>query len=86
MYKAHNFETMTQEKRPQDEGMDGSGLTFKTREHGGEYPDLMPQVILVTDANGRSCTYVPITENGKVVDSKGYVFDSRPEANISYAV
>jgi len=29
----------------------------------------------LTDAVGRTCVYVPITENGKVVDSKGYVLD-----------
>jgi len=28
------------------------------------------------DKRGRSCTYVPITQNGKVVDSKGFVLDA----------
>jgi hypothetical protein len=55
--------------------MDGTGLRFQTLEHGGEYPDTMPQAIELTDAEGRSCIYVPITQNGEVVDSKGYVFD-----------
>jgi len=45
---------------------------FETLEHGGEYPDTMPQAIRVTDAEGRSCIYVPITVDGKVVDSKGF--------------
>jgi hypothetical protein len=78
MYIIHNYEEMTKEKRPQDDNMDGSGWTFKTLEHGGEYPDCMPQAILATDSKGRSCTYVPIEHNGRVVDSKGFIFDSRP--------
>jgi hypothetical protein len=43
--------------------------------HGGEYPDTMPQAIKLIDSEGRSCIYVPITQNGKVVDSQGYVLD-----------
>jgi hypothetical protein len=62
----HEFEEVTPEKRPQDPYGDGTGLVFETLEHGGEYPDSMPQAIRVTDAEGRSCMYVP-----KVVDSKG---------------
>jgi hypothetical protein len=31
------------------------------------------------DPGGRSCIYVPITQNGKVVDSQGYVFDLEDE-------
>jgi hypothetical protein len=31
------------------------------------------------DAEGRSCIYVPITQNGKVVDSQGYVLDPDDE-------
>jgi hypothetical protein len=38
--------------------------------HGGEYPDTMLQAIKLIDAEGRSCIYVPITQNGKVVDSQ----------------
>jgi hypothetical protein len=49
--------------------MDGTGLHFETMEHGGEYPDTMPQAIKLIDAKGRSCMYVPIMQNGKVVDS-----------------
>lgn len=79
MFSVHNYETMTQEKRPQDEELDASGMTFETLEHGGEYPDMMPQAIKMTDAEGRSCTYVPITVNGVVVDSKGYQFSSIEE-------
>jgi hypothetical protein len=71
----HKFAEMTPEKRPQDPSMDGTGLTFETMEHGGEYPDTMPQAIKLTDAEGRSCIYVPITQNGRVVDSEGYTLD-----------
>ena len=63
------------ERRPQDPTQDGRGWKFETLEHGGEYPDTMPQAIRLTDADGRSCIYVPITQDGKVVDSQGYSFD-----------
>jgi hypothetical protein len=75
----HKFAEMTPEKRPQDPSMDGTGLTFETLEHGGEYPDTMPQAIKLTDAEGRSCIYVPITQNDRVVDSRGYVLDLEDE-------
>jgi len=48
---------------------------FETMEHGGEYPDTMPQAIKLIDAEGRSCIYVPILQNGKVVDSQGFTLD-----------
>ena len=32
----------------------------------------MPQAIRLTDAEGRTCVYVPIREAGEVVDSKGF--------------
>jgi len=75
MKLTHKFEEMTSEKRPQDPSMNGTGLRFETMEHGGEYPDTMPQAIKVTDAEGRSCIYVPIMQDGKVVDSYGYSID-----------
>jgi hypothetical protein len=50
----------------------GTGLRFETLDHGGEYPDTMPQAIKLTDAQGRSCIYVPITQDGKAVDNQGY--------------
>jgi hypothetical protein len=53
--------------------MDGTGLRFETMEYGGEYPDKMPQAIKLIDAEGRSCIYVPITQNGKIVDSQGFL-------------
>ena len=57
------------------------GLAFASRrmDHGGEYPDAMPQAIKLIDAEGRSCIYVPITQDGKVVDSQGYAFDPEDE-------
>jgi hypothetical protein len=44
--------------RPQDPHLDGTGLRFETTEHGGEYPDTMPQAIklMLIDAEDRSCT------------------------------
>jgi hypothetical protein len=71
----HEFEEMTPEKRPQDACGDGTGLVFETLEHGGEYPDNMPQAIRVTDPEGRSCIYLPITVNGKVVDSRHFTLE-----------
>jgi len=50
-------------------------LRFETMEHGGEYPDTMPQSIKLIDAEGRSCIYVPITQDGRVVDSQGHALD-----------
>jgi hypothetical protein len=79
MKLTHKFEMMTPHKRPQDPHMNGTGLSFETQEHGGEYPDTMPQAIKLTDAEGRSCIYVPITQGGKVVDSQGYMFDPEDE-------
>jgi hypothetical protein len=55
--------------------LDGTGLRFETMEHGGEYPDTMPQAIKLIDAEGRSFIFVPITHNGKVVDREGFVLD-----------
>jgi hypothetical protein len=48
-------------------------------EHGGEYPDTMPPAIKLIDAKGRSCIYVPITQNGKVVDSQGFLLNAQDE-------
>lgn len=68
----HDYAPMTPEMRPQDPGLDGAGWTFVLAEHGGEYPDTMPQAIIATDAEGRSCVYVPVKVDGKVVASRGY--------------
>jgi hypothetical protein len=48
-------------------------------EHGGEYPDKMPQAIKLIDAEGRACVYLPITQNGKVVDSQGFMLGPEDE-------
>jgi len=48
-------------------------------EHGGECPDTMPQAIKLIDAQGRTAIYVAITQDGKVVDSQGYVLDLEDE-------
>jgi hypothetical protein len=39
----HRFQELAPDKRPQDPHMDGTGLRFETLDHGGEYPDTMPQ-------------------------------------------
>jgi hypothetical protein len=75
MKLTHKFEELAQERRPQDPHLDGTGLRFETMEHGGEYPDAMPQAIKVIDAEGRSCIYVPISQDGKVVDTQRFAFD-----------
>ncbi len=68
----HRYKTMTEDMRPQDYAMDGSDLTFETLEHGGAFPDVMPQAIKVTDPAGKWCIYLPTTEDGKVVQSHGF--------------
>jgi hypothetical protein len=75
----NRFAPLAPERRPQDPQMDGSGLRFETMDHGGEYPDDMPQAIILTDSEGRSCIYVPITQDGKVVDSQGYTTDNEDD-------
>jgi hypothetical protein len=65
MKLTHRFANMTPDKRPQDPHMDGTGLRFEAMQHGGEYPDTMPQAIKLIDADGRSCIYVPITRTTK---------------------
>lgn len=75
--RVHHFRELTPDRRPQDPTGTGEGWTFQTAEHGGVVPDNMPQAIIATDAEGRSCTYVPITEGGRVVESLG--FELEPE-------
>ena len=79
MKLTHKFAEMTPAKRPQDLHMDGSGLRFETMDHGGEYPDTIPQAIKLIDAEGRSCIYAPITQNGKMVDSQRFTLDPEDE-------
>ena len=68
MKLTHKFAELMPERRPQDPDLNGAGLRFETMEHGGEYPDTMPQAIEMTDALGRSAIYVPLKVDGKVVD------------------
>jgi len=75
MKLVEKFRELIPEKRPQDPHRNGTGLRFETLDHGGEYADTMPQAIKLIDAEGRSCIYVPISQNGRVVDSLGYAFD-----------
>jgi hypothetical protein len=74
-------------ERPEDPRMDGWDLRFETLEHGGEFPDKMPQAIRVTDAEGRSCLYVPVQVNGRVDDGSPCAHRAaspRPRAEMSH--
>ena len=71
----HEFEELPEDRSPQDPNMDGSGLRFETLEHGGEFPDTMPQAVRITDAEGSSCIYVPVKVAGRVVDSKKFALE-----------
>src|SRR4051812_11410928 len=64
----HEFEEMTPEKRPQDPCGDRTGLVFETLEHGGEYPDTMPQAIRVTDTEDRVSGPIELRDtNGNIL-------------------
>jgi hypothetical protein len=67
MKETQKFKELTETMRPQDPHGDGTGLRFETGEHGGDYPDNMPQAITVTDAQGRCAAYVPLRICGKIV-------------------
>jgi hypothetical protein len=67
MTATQTFRELTYTMRPQDPHGDGTGLRFETGEHGGDYPDNMPQAITVTDVQGRWAVYVPLRVNGKIV-------------------
>ncbi len=73
------FPPLPPDRRPQDSNLDGTGLRFETLDHGGEYPDTMPQAIRLTDQLGRTCLYVPATQNGRVVDLDAKVFEDDEE-------
>lgn len=68
-------EKLAPEARPQDPSLRGSGLKFKVLEYGGEYNDDMPMSICVTDRENRSCIYVPMTVEGRVVNSKRFILE-----------
>jgi hypothetical protein len=71
MKLTHKFAEMTPEKRPQDPYMDGTGLRFEAMDHGGEYPDTMPQAIKLIDAEGRSCIYAQSRRAARWSTAKG---------------
>jgi hypothetical protein len=73
------FPLLPPDRRPQDPNLDGAGLIFEALDRGGEYPDTMPQAIRLTDQLGRTCLYVPVTQNGKVVDPDAKVFEDDGE-------
>ena len=50
MNEIQTFRELTETMRPQDPYGDGTGLRFETGEHGGDYPDNMPQAITMADA------------------------------------
>jgi hypothetical protein len=79
MKLTHKFAEMTPEKGPQDPDMNGTCLRSETKEHGGEYSDTMPQAIKLIDAEGRSCIYVSITQDGRLVDSHGFALDAEDD-------
>ena len=76
MKLTHKFAEMTLEQRPQDPHLDGTGLRFVT---AANIPTPCRKAIKLIDAEGRSRIYVPITHNGKVVDSHGFVLDPADE-------
>jgi hypothetical protein len=73
------FPLLPPDRHSQDPNLDGAGLIFEALDHGGEYPDTMPQAIRLTDQLGRTCLYVPVTQNGKVVDPDAKVFEDDGE-------
>jgi|SRR5580658_6144644 hypothetical protein len=77
--RTHIYREMTEDMRPQDPDMDGRGWTFETLEHGGKYPDMMPQAIRATDAEGRSCIYAPVSVHGEVVDSIAFGLETKEQ-------
>jgi hypothetical protein len=52
---------------PQDPNQTGRTLTFKTGRYGGALGDDMPEEILLNDAEGRSCVFVPLREGDHIV-------------------
>ena len=74
----HTYEVMEPSMRPQDPHLDGTGLRFETLEHGGEWPDTMPQAIRMTDADGQFCTYLPVQVGGKVVRHMSFGVNRNP--------
>jgi hypothetical protein len=70
----HRYRPLPPDRRPQDPTLDGRTLKYEPLEHG-----CMPLAIRVTDAQGRSCIYLPIEEGGQLVESEGYTLERVPE-------
>jgi hypothetical protein len=68
-------EPLEPQHRPQDDDLKGTNLRYQPANYGGEVKDDMPQEIHVKDRKGRMCVYKPITEDGRVVESKGYTLE-----------
>jgi hypothetical protein len=75
MKLTHRFKELAAEKRPRDPHLDGDRPSVREAGSRRRYPDTMPQAVKLSDAEGRSCIYVPITQNGKGVDRKGQSLD-----------
>ena len=56
MNATQTFRELTHTMRPQDPHGDGTGLRFETGEHGGAYPDNMPQAITATGGEPKGPT------------------------------
>jgi hypothetical protein len=79
MKLTHRFAEMTPEKRPQDPHMDGIALRFETLDRRrGISRHNAPSHQLI-NAEGRCCICVPIIQNGKVVDSQGFMLDAEDD-------
>ena|SRR5436190_230084 len=62
-------------QRPESDRLCGTDLRIETLGHGIDAcDDDMPQALVVTDQHGLSTIYLPMTEDGKVVDSKSFEF------------
>ena len=72
MKLTHRFAELTPEQRPPGPAARRDRLALRDDGVWWVYPGTMPQVIKLTDAQGHSCIYVPIAQNGKVVDSQGF--------------
>jgi hypothetical protein len=57
----------------------GPACASKLWSTAANIPTPRPRPIKLVDAQGRSCIFVPITQNGKVVDSQGYILDLEDE-------
>ena len=75
MKLTHKFAEMTPGKRPQDPHMGGTGLRFETLDHSGNIPIRCRRPSSQPMLRDCPPIYVPIMQNGKVVDSQGFRLD-----------